>query len=182
MDEDLLVKLRDEKKEIILSIKSENNRMKRLRQLLRNPKVREFLELSKIKFNVNLSNTKVDEDEIIKYLQLKYRDEVLEKGTNNIYMCIGKNLPGLKNSNGEYHLDSYYMMSTPGSIPCAYYRNIESSLDSYIIPMSECEEFEKNHEVLIGSFSGYAESYQDFWKTSINESQETALKKVRSKK
>ena len=181
MKEELLAKLRQEKDSIVASVQTENKRKKRLKQVLKNPLVQEFLELANISFNADLEERTIDEDKIIRYLQLYYRDVVKENGTNGIYMCIGKNLPGFRSSNGKYCLDYYYMMPTPNSIPCAYYRNIETSLDSYIIPMSECEEFEKNHEVILGSFSEYAEIYQDFWKTAIDKSQEKALKKVRSK-
>ena len=100
--------------------------------------------------------------------------ELCLEETNNIYVCLGEFLIG-----NDRHL-------------CKRYMNVENQRDAFLIPISECDDFEKNHKVIGISktdddniyffIDKYGEIRLDFLREAVNGGQEKACRKILGKK
>ena len=176
MKEEILVSIRKERDLLIRAIEKENKRKKRLKELLNEPQVKEFLKLSNQTFNEDLSISVPIKSKIVGELIKDHKEFELEpEETNQIYLCRGKNYLA-RLDNGLYRLD---FIGKPDSIRCGWYCNIESEIDNYLIPIEECDEFERNHTVIFHVDFDRVQS--EFITCAVNDSQENAVKKVLNK-
>ncbi len=105
-----------------------------------------------------------------------YREFELDpEDTNRIYLCRGKNYFGIL-KDGIYQLD---IIGSHESVKCGWYCNIESEIDNYLIPIEECDEFEKNHYVIF--HDNFEEVQSEFIINAVNHSQESAVKMLLKK-
>ena len=142
----------------------------RLKRLEENEFVREYLELSSSVKNIKRKDVCLSEDDLI---EVSYLGNVCYiEDTNGIYVCVGE---------VDLHEMTRYKR----------YINIESSKDSVLVPLDECEMFEKTHQVVFmnmvphdvySAIRKYRDAQKDFIKTAIEEGQEKACQKVLSKK
>ena len=141
----------------------------RVKCLEKNEFVREYLDL-KLKID-KVYSSEMSDDEVID-VSIQGISSYVDN-TNEIYVCLG-----------EYYL-SYKKEKYKR------YMNIENENDFYLIAYDECEEFEKNHHVILLDYVGndifdilnkYREIQMDFFKTAIKENQEKACRKVLTKK
>ena len=176
MKGDILETIRKERDIIIKTIQRDNKRKKRIKELLNEPTVKEFLNLSGLDFDENLSTLVTERDIIVSELLEKYKEfELNPEDTNKIYLCRGKNYLGVLR-NGIYQLD---IIGKSESVKCGWYCNIESEIDNYLIPIEECDEFERNHTVIFHSDFGRVQT--EFITCAVNNSQENAVKMVLKK-
>ena len=181
MREEILEKLRQERAKIVGSIQKENARIARLEELSNDPKVKEFMKLSKLKSRKKLDNVLIDEDKIVETLMKKYYpDEMPIEETNQVYVCLGKKYMAYR---GEWDFPT---LDCDGGIhksrPYALYTNIECDHDFHIVALSDCEKFEQTHQVIFaGPYDYYDRIQKDFVLTAVKTDQASALTKVKSK-
>ena len=102
------------------------------------------------------------------------------KTTNEIYLCMGtfmmNNICDIEHGSSDIRLNR----DDPRA-EYRIYRNIEDEF-SRLIPIHKCEEFERNHKVIIPK-TIYTERYyyelqREFIRIAISEGQEIACKKI----
>ncbi len=173
MKEEMLNEIRKERNKIIYAIRKDNKKKKRLIELLNSPSVKEFLELSEMMFDGDLSIVVPRRDLIVGEILEKHMEFELDpEETNQIYLCTGKNY-FCELRDGMYHL---VCVKSPQSVRCGWYCNIESEIDNYLIPFEECDEFERNHCVIF--HRDYEKIQSEFITRAVNSSQEKATKMI----
>lgn len=176
MKEEVLESIRKERDLVLKVLQRENKRKKRLKRLLNESSVKDFLKLSGQTFDEDLSIFIPNKNKIVGELIEDYKEFEFEpEDTNQIYLCSGKNYRGIL-MDGMYQLD---IIGKPESIKCGLYCNIESEIDSYLIPIEECDEFEKNHTVIF--HSDFDKVQSEFITCAVNDSQENAVKMILKK-
>ena len=176
MKEEILASIRKERDILIRAIQKENKRKKRLKELLNEPQVKEFLKLSGRTFNEDLSISTPEKSKIVGEIIEEYKEFELEpEKTNQIYLCRGKNYLARLN-NGLYQRD---FIGNSDSVRCGWYCNIESEIDNYLIPTEECDEFERNHTVIFHADFDRVQS--EFITCAVNNSQEKAVQMILAK-
>ncbi len=170
MKEDLLDEIRNERDKIIKSLQESNERKRRLKELLNESLIKEFMKLSGLTFDEDLGMSVPSKNKIVSQIIEEYKEFELDpEDTNQIYLCRGKNYPGML-MDEIYHL----VIGKPGSVKCGWYCNIESEIDNYLIPIEECDEFEKNHTVIF--HHDFEKIQSEFITCAVNDSQENAVK------
>ena len=171
MKEDILDKIRNERDTIIKSLQEGNERKRRLKELLNESLIKEFMKLSGLTFDEDLGMPVPSKNKIVNQIIEEYKEfEFDPEDTNRIYLCTGKNYRGML-VDGIYQLD---IIGKPESVKCGWYCNIESEIDNYLIPIEECDEFEKNHTVIF--HHDYEKIQSEFITCAVNDSQENAVK------
>ena len=172
MSNEVLEMIRESYNSLLVKKNKEKEDLKRLEQLEKNDIVREYLNLKNSLLMPNNQYRMLSDDELIEAAFQGYKNCIVE--TNCIYVCLGEFAFGR-----EKKLYKRYM-------------NIEKSDDAVLIPLEECLEFEKNHEVVFVSGiddgfkhifdNRYEEVQRDFLREAINGNQEKACHRVLSKK
>ena len=176
MKEDILEKIRKERDSIIKSIQEDNERKRRLKELLNKSLIKEFMKLSELTFDEDLSMSVINKNKIVSQIIEEYKEfEFDPEDTNQIYLCTGKDWHFIL-MDGIYVLD---IIGEPESIKCGWYCNVESSIDNYLIPIEECDEFEKYHTVIF--HHDYDKIQSEFITRAVNDSQENAIKMILKK-
>jgi len=157
MKEEVLIKLRNE-------LESARETLKQVKPLLEDENVSKFISL----MGIDLDKMLITEDKESKFLFHKYNSITTgtetKKDTNNIYFKYGTH--GRITKTGRYiEFDKTYE-----------YKDLENPLIIEIVPETECEEFEKTHDV-ITSF-GYFNVQEEFITEAVLTDQETAKKKI----
>ena len=125
-------------------------------KLLKNEKIREYFKL--LKECNSEENIKLNEMNELDFIDTIYDDICFEdKDTNGIYVCLGKGYPGYKTSAGKYVILS--QIPEDIRIPVALYKNLEYSKDKYVMPIDECEEFERTHTVIEGEYDELSKTF-----------------------
>lgn len=171
MKENILEEIRKKKDSVIKSIQEENERKRRLKELLNEPLIKEFMKLSELTFDVDLSMQLPRKNEIVSQIIEEYKEFELDpEDTNQIYLCRGKNYFGVLD--GDYQLMDF--SGRYGSVKCGWYCNVESEIDNYLIPLEECDEFEKTHCVIF--HNNFEKIQMEFVTHAVNYSQGNAVK------
>ena len=130
-----------ERKKERFELLKEDPKLKEYFKLLNDDKVKEYFELQK---DLTKDDNKTTEEEFLSRIYCSIHDRV--KDTNGIYVCLGRGYPGYQVEDGKYIICSPVPLDKKVLVAC--YKNIETYRDGYIIPVSECEKFEKTHTVL----------------------------------
>lgn len=182
MKEELLTQLKQELQNRKIENQEHNTKIKRMKELEKNPNVKEYINLIKIlEDDLNLINIS-DKKLILSYYSY-YLREIREDDTNKIYVYLGtfeyNNEIDIVHGSRDFRVkddseDADYKV----------YRNIESDY-SMDIPIEKCEEFEKNNIIIRPKTYLNGKEYynirDDFFIKAIKTNQEIAKKMILKK-
>lgn len=176
MKEELLNKIRDE----VESVKNENRKINdkytRLKELENNPLVREYLFLLSEYNKGKIKYINEQDNKIIDNIYIKYLKQIDEDSSNKIYVYMGTYVK----SNSSDRRVSRYSKDADYSI----YRNLEL-IDDIVIPIEECDYFEKENLVIYPQTNfrelEYGDIQRNFFYESVVNGQDSAKKKILKK-
>lgn len=177
MKAELLTILKQELQSRKIENRKHNTKIKRIKELEKDPNVREYINLIKIlEDDLNLINIS-DKKLILSYYPF-YLSEIGKDDTNKIYVYLGtfeyNNEIDIVHGSRDFRVkedseDADYKV----------YRNIESDY-SIDIPIEKCEEFEKNNIIIRPEtyLNGreYYKIIDEFFINAIKTNQESAKK------
>lgn len=179
MKEELLTKMKEELEFEKQKFADYNRKIKRIRELENDVNVQEFLKLTNLVYE-SLPLKRVSSESLIESIFYKHLHEIDEKDSNGIYVYLGT----YKYTDEIDIVHSPYDISVPYDSTVADYRvyqNIEE-WSSKQIPISKCEQFEKEHTILNPKVpitsKGLYDIQKDFFIRAIKVSQESAKKMV----
>ena len=88
MKEELLIKIREELESEKKKQEENNNKNKRIKELLKDEKVKEFLDLTGLNYEIGCTKKMVTDD-IIASIYSKYLYLIKEDDTNGLYVYLG---------------------------------------------------------------------------------------------
>lgn len=144
MREEILRKLKDRLKQEKIKNENHNLKVEKIKELENDPKVREYLNLTESKHS-SLKPIELTDERIVSSFYRSYLSEIKENETNGIYVYVGT-YSYSKEANIVHDSDERVNYSDPNANYRIYF-DIEQ-LCSQNIPISECEQFEKNHIVI----------------------------------
>lgn len=161
-------------------VENHNKKVDRIKELLNDDKIKEFISLTKININdINLDKiTETEEKENIINDLIAFLNINMTSNTNNIYFYMG-DFEGKYEKNGRY---GYLIKSNNQKLRLKkptivkVYRNIENSNDQVILPVNQCNEFEK--ENIIITSNDYYDTQKEFVKDALETNQEDAVKRL----
>ena len=182
MKEELLQQMKEELEERKKEIALHNEKAKRIKELLKDPKVKEYIKLMNLGTPM-LKQIKKTDEEIISSFYSKYTYRIKENETNKIFVYLGTY---------KYSKDYDICHYTP-DIQVDYdsdkadyrlYQDLEDS-SSKLIPIKQCEQFEKENIIIIPNTRYRRKEYydirQEFFIKAIKKDQESAKKLVLKK-
>lgn len=179
MKEELLVKIREDLEIEKKRLKEYNDKIKRIKELMKDEKVKEFLDLTSLDYKVGNSNKMVTDD-IIASIYSKYLYIIRESDTNGLYVYLGTY--AYNDEMDIVHGSRDYRVSYDS--PKADYRlyqNIELWGSEHIL-IRKCEEFEKTHTIINPnvpfSDKAFYEIQKDFFIRAVKDNQESAKRMV----
>lgn len=182
MKQELLNLLKEELQSIKKENEEHNKMIKRIKELQKNPDVIEYLKLINL-LDGDLKEIKSSDKEIITSFYHHYLSKIEKEDTNNIYVYLGtyKNNDEIDVVHGSTDFRVNYNSKDANY---RIYKNIEYP---YVqsIPISMCDEFEKNHIVIKPKSyfkeREYYEIQKDFFTHAIKTNQESAKKMILKK-
>lgn len=161
-------------------VENHNKKVDRIKELLNDDKIKEFISLTKININdIDLDKiTEAEEKEKIINDLIAFLNINMTSNTNNIYFYMG-DFEGKYEKNGRY---GYLIKSNNQKLRLKkptivkVYRNIENSNDQVILPVNQCNEFEK--ENIIITSNDYYDTQKEFVKDALETNQEDAVKRL----
>lgn len=187
MKEELLIFLREELERIKVENTKYNEKVKRIKELEKDPKIREYINLLEIEKS-NLKQIKLSDKQIILSFYHNYIYKIQKQETNGIYVYLGTYkynheidiVHGSSDNRVEYNSKK---------ADYRIYKNIEQNLDASIA-RNECNNFEKEHIIIYPedglNILEYYKIRDDFFVKAIKTNQESAkkliLKKYNTKK
>lgn len=178
MKEELLTKIKEELQSEKQKLIDYNNNIKRIRELQNDANVQEFLNLTNLSYE-RMSLKKVPSEDLIELIFSSHLYEIDERDSNGIYVYLGT----YQYTDEVDIVHAAHDISVPYDSPVADYRvyhNIEQ-LCSEMIPISECDNFEKTHTILNKkriSNKGFYVIQRDFFIRAIKVDQISAKKMV----
>lgn len=180
MKEQILLQMKKEVEQIRRKINFHNDLIKRKKELEKDPKIKEYLELTK-----TLEDDFFKEDAHIRKTQRElitsvYRKHLFEiKETNQIYVYIGTFCRSTSMQEEDIRV-KYSDQEADYRI----YWNIEQPYAENI-PIMKCEKFEEEH-IILNSESYFRESLyykiqREFFEFAVKQNQEVAKKKILEK-
>lgn len=182
MKQELLLFLKEELKSIKQENEEYNQRIKRIKELQKDPNVIEYLKLINL-VESDLKQIKTSDKEIIFSYYHHYLHKIQKENTNDIYVYLGtyKNNEEVDIIHGSSDFRVNYNSS---EADYRIYKNIEYPYGERI-PINMCNEFEKNHIVIKPKSyfkeREYYEIQKDFFVHAIKKDQETAKKLILKK-
>lgn len=181
MTEELLQKLKEELVVRKQTIEEHNKKVKRIKELIKDKKIKEFIELLNIEIP-DLKQIKKKDDEIISSYYSSYVYKINENETNKIYVYLGTY---------KYSEDYDIYRATPdirvdyNSKDANYreYRDIEDTF-SKTINIKQCEKFEKENIIINPPTPTrykereYYQIQKEFFIKAIKKDQESAKKYI----
>lgn len=174
MQEDILNKIREKRREAQPIIEEYNNRARIENELAKQERAKKELGLPYIE---GLGRPIQDEDDVIMEIYKGYRREIEEDDTNNIFVYIGT-YKSLSPSFNQVEAGAPFEELVDRDDPEAdfrVYNNLEG-IWSYRFSIPESLEFERTHTVLFPNF--FEDALEDFVLTSVKDSQEKAVSLV----
>ena len=185
MTDNELEKIRSKYEKLLSTKKALESLQEEKKFLENNVKVKRYLEITNLLENNKENNSSLNYDNLIE----RSINSIPVSNTNNIYVYIGT-----YRYNDEIDIihgskdDRVAFFDKKADY--RVYRNIESLSyqDDYSInvPVSQCEKFEREHNVIYPKTCLNGEYYykvrREFFKTAILEGQEKAIEKVLTKK
>ena len=182
MKEELLTKLKQKLQDRKIENQEHNTKVKRMKELEKDPNVKEYINLIKIlEDDLNLINIS-DKKLILSYYSC-YLHEIKKEDTNGIYVYLGTF--EYNNEIDIVHGSRDYRVSEDSkNADYKVYRNVESDY-SIDIPIDKCEEFEKNNIIIRPKTYLNGEEYykirDDFFVVAIKTNQESVKKLILKK-
>lgn len=177
MQEDILKKLRDKTRKAQPALEEYNNRARIENELAKEEQAKKEMGLPYIE---GLGRPLKDKDDVILELYRKYRTEIEENDTNNIFVYIGT-YKTLSPSFAQVEAGAPFEELVDRDDPEADFRvyaNLEG-IWSYRFNIDESLEFEITHTVLFPSV--FEDALEDFILTAVKEDQEKAVSLVLGK-
>ena len=141
---------------------------KELLELSQDEKVQRYIELNKFFDNNSKLYGKTD-DQILN--EVIYSNNVDDR---KVYFCYGKNYKGQITKTGKYYVlngASPFNESLKYGMVVALYRNIYNIHDEVVLPVDECEQFEKENEVIfskqLNPDSEYLDLKKEYYKKEL---------------
>ena len=177
MKDELLIKIREDLEEEKRKLTEYNNRNKRIKELVKNEEVKEFLNLTGLTYQP-INTKKMVTDDIIASIYYRYLYQINEEDTNEIYVYMGtyKYSDEIDIVHGSNDIRVSY-----DAIDANYrlYRNIEKSSSEQVL-ISRCEEFEGKHTIInpriAFSDAQFYKIQKDFFIRAVKINQESAKK------
>jgi len=179
MREELLIKIREDLENEKKRLKEYNDKVKRIKELMKDESVKEFLDLTCIDYKIGNTKKMVTND-IIASIYSSYVYRIRENETNGLYVYLGT-----YRYNDEIDIvhGSYDKRVSYDSIDANYrlYRNIEKSSSEQIL-INRCDEFERTHTIInpkiAFSNKAFYEIQRDFFIRAIKDNQKSATKMI----
>ena len=184
MKEKLLHELQEELKKKKNKLSEYNENVRRIKELLLEDNVKEFISISK--FDIKKLNIKEKTEEDIKKETIDniiyFINDDRNIDTNKIYCCLGEFEGRLRKDGGYGYLErksnkNSFTLVSPKYVKV--YRNIENSNDEVILPIKECNNFEKKHLVI--NSNNYSMVQREFITDMLDNNQEEAVKRLMKK-
>lgn len=182
MKEELLIELKQELQNRKIENQEHNAKIKRMKELEKDPNVKEYINLIKIlEDDLNLINIS-DKKLILSYYSW-YLNKIKDSETNKIYVYLGtfkyNDEIDIVHGSRDFRVKDDYK-----DADYKIYRNIESDRN-VDIPIGKCEEFEKNNIIIKPKTYLNGKEYynirDDFFVASIKTNQESAKKLILKK-
>lgn len=182
MKEELLILLKEELKKQKLEKEEQNKKVRRIKELLKEPNVREYVELinsidGKIKQNT------LSDEEMILLIYRRYFHKIEEKDTNNIYVYLGTYAHSYETDIIHGSNDFRVNYDSPGAAYRSYI-NLEQLYEE-CIPIKYCDGFEKDHIILNPKSAltqtQYYKIQEEFFVKAVKTNQESAKKMILKK-
>lgn len=182
MKEELLIILRDELVKQKIKNEQYNKKVKRIRKLQKDAKVKEYMQLTDFSYD-DLKLIKVTDSEIIDSFYRRHLYKIKENETNGLYVYLGtyQNSHEIDIVHGGNDIRVNYDSK---KADYRIYQDIEQSF-SEIIHISKCEQFEKDHTIInpkmyLGKNTFY-DIQKEFFVRAVKVNQESAKKLVLKK-
>lgn len=177
MEREEIEKVRKEFGEIKSNQKDVREKLLELEALKENIYVKRYLELSKMDTDYNRKFSLRSEEELLS----RYCSGLNSTKTNGIYFCLGTFT--YSNLDIVHGVSDISLDKDDPRASHRKYLNIEDEYDYYEIPIEKCDDFENKHTVIFpkSRYFAYKEYYKiknEFFGTTILESQDKALEKV----
>lgn len=178
MKEETLQKIKEDYKQIIEKRNHLLQLCEEITKLEEDENVKKYLkikeELSKIDYKNQIKET---DSYILDAVFWRYQRLIQDIDTNDIYVYMGTYM--LDNiCDIEHGPSDIRLKDDDPRAQYRIYRNIENGY-SKEIPISECDEFEKNHKVITDE--NFYTLQKEFIMTAVNEGQEEACRKILSR-
>ena len=181
MKEKLLQELKEDLKKQKNRLCEYNNKVRRINELLLEDSVKEFISISKFDIKKLEIKEKTEDD-----IEKETIDNIIyfinndnNGDTNNIYYYIGEFEARLRKDGGYGYLErrgnkNSFKLGSPKYVKV--YRNIENSNDEVILPIKECNNFEKKNVII--SSNNYNTVQREFITDMLDNNQEDAVKRL----
>lgn len=182
MKQELLLFLKEELQSIKHENEEINKRIKRIKELQKDPNIIEYLKLINLVDN-DLKQIKISDKEIILTYYHHYLNKIKKEDTNNIYVYLGTYK--INEEIDIVHGSSDFRVNYDSpSADYRIYKNIEYPYGE-TVPINKCDEFEKNHVIIKPKTyfkeKEYYEIQKDFFVHAIKTNQESAKKMILKK-
>lgn len=179
MKEELLVKIREELEKEKKKQEENNNKSKRIKELLKDEKVKEFLELTCITYEIGRTK-KMLTDDIIASIYSKYLYLIKENETNGLYVYLGtykySDEIDIVHGGRDYRV-AYDSLDADYRV----YQNLELWSSNHVL-INKCDEFERTHTIINSRIAFNDKTFyqiqRDFFIRAIKVDQESAKKMV----
>jgi len=182
MKEETLEKLRKELTEKKEKIKKHNEEVKRIKELRKDPKVKEYIKLTE-SLEGEEKQIKQKNNELINSIYRKYVYEIEEEESNKIFVYIGTYCRSceidIEHGSSDYRVDY-----DSESAEYRTYWDLES-YSAINVNINECEEFENIHTIICPDnyfkIMEYHRIQEEFFYNAVLKNQEYAKKLVLKK-
>ena len=179
MREELLIKIREDLENEKKRLKEYNDKVKRIKELMKDESVKEFLDLTCIDYKVG-NTKKMVTDDIIASIYSSYVYRIRENETNGLYVYLGT-----YRYNDEMDIvhgsNDYRVSYDSPNADYRLYQNIEQWGCEQVL-IKKCEEFEKTHTIInpkiAFSNKAFYEIQSDFFVRAIKDNQKSAKKMI----
>lgn len=182
MKEELLKQLKDELESKKLENQSHNKKVRRIKELLKEPSVKEYIQLMS-SIEDDLKQINLSDSDIITSFYHRYLSKIKEEDTNGIYVYLGtyeyNHEVDIVHGSNDFRVN----YNSPQA-NYRIYKNIEYPYGESI-PIQKCEEFEKNHIIIRPKSyfkdKEYYEIQKEFFIKAVKTNQESAKKMILKK-
>lgn len=182
MKEELLKLLKEELQNIKKENEDHNKIVKRIKELRKEPKVKEYIELMNL-VDEDLKQRNLSDIDIIASFYHRHLNKIKEEDTNDIYVYLGtyeyNYEVDIVHGSNDFRVDY--------NSPKANYRIYKNIEYPYIesVPICRCEEFEKNHIIIKpkSHFKNkeYYKIQEEFFVKAVKTNQEKAKQMILKK-
>lgn len=180
MKEELLILLKEELEKIKIENNEHNQKVKRIKELQKDSKVKEYIKLISLFKNEELKQINLSDTQIISSLYNRYLHKIQKEDTNGIYIYLGtyeyNNEVDIIHGSNDFRVN----YNSPKA-NYRIYKNIEYTYGESI-PIEMCDEFEKEHIVIKPNtyFKNkiYYQIQEDFFIKAVKTNQESAKKMI----